>query len=550
MGCFLLIKRQLVGRRLVFNILWCGIHISLFIIGWYKQANDQRLAILNLLRFSVWISRGSGLCLCLDGFLLFLPVCRNLMVFMRPKLGWLIPVDQNIWFHRQVAYTTLLFSAIHTTAHYVNMLNVERTQVRTNTAIGIMYTEPGGITGHVMLLIMVLMYTTSNRKIRRECFEAFWYTHHLAFFWALAFYTHATGCFVRGALPGKKVECIGYNSVYLTAWSGVAYFLDRLCREIRGRRSCKIIAVLVHPSGTVEIRMQKPSLKYIPGQWIFFQMPEISRFQWHPFTLSSAPDDPYISIHVRQVGDFTREVGERLGATPQLTATLGNTPEDTYGDPNDSDFLDITTLRSRDLPTIRIDGPYGAPAQDVFKCEVAVLIGAGIGVTPFSSILKNIYYKQQQGNLGALRKVQFIWLNKNIASFSWFRSLLKDLEDIQTNASFLRMDMYLTGVVDEDTISNLVLNANAQSFDTLTGLKSRTHFGRPHWARDIFGPIKQAINSGNWYGVEMALQTKVGVFYCGPTPLAKQLKDECRDATTSNVRFDFYQEHCESKCKI
>ncbi|CAH7685780.1 NADPH oxidase [Phakopsora pachyrhizi] len=436
--------RQLVGRRLVFNILWCGIHISLFIIGWYKQANDQRLAILNLLRFSVWISRGSGLCLCLDGFLLFLPGLK-LDGFMRPKLGWLIPVDQNIWFHRQVAYTTLLFSAyplvltrfrIHTTAHYVNMLNVERTQ-------------PGGITGHVMLLIM-------NRKIRRECLKLL--VHHpvIAFFWALAFYTHAT--------------------------VGVAYFLDRLCREIRGRRSCKIIAVLVHPSGTVEIRMQKPSLKYIPGQWIFFQMPEISRFQWHPFTLSSAPDDPYISIH--------------------------------------------------------IDGPYGAPAQDVFKCEVAVLIGAGIGVTPFSSILKNIYYlimykilqndivyKQQQGNLGALRKVQFIWLNKNIASFSWFRSLLKDLEDIQTNASFLRMDMYLTGVVDEDTISNL----------------SRTHFGRPHWARDIFGPIKQAINSGNWYGVEMALQTKVGVFYCEwtDTPLAKQLKDECRDATTSNVRLIF-----------
>lgn len=34
---------------------------------------------------------------------------------------------------------------------------------------------------------------------------------------------------------------------------------------------------------------------------------------------------------------------------------------------------------SRPLPTVRIDGPYGAPAEDVFKVEVAVLIGAGIG---------------------------------------------------------------------------------------------------------------------------------------------------------------------------
>ena len=31
------------------------------------------------------------------------------------------------------------------------------------------------------------------------------------------------------------------------------------------------------------------------------------------------------------------------------------------------------------LPAVRIDGPYGAPAEDVFNVEVAVLIGAGIG---------------------------------------------------------------------------------------------------------------------------------------------------------------------------
>lgn len=34
---------------------------------------------------------------------------------------------------------------------------------------------------------------------------------------------------------------------------------------------------------------------------------------------------------------------------------------------------------SRPLPEVRIDGPYGAPAEDVFDNEVAVLIGAGIG---------------------------------------------------------------------------------------------------------------------------------------------------------------------------
>lgn len=37
---------------------------------------------------------------------------------------------------------------------------VEKTQIRPVTALQIHYTQPGGITGHVMLLCMVLMYTT------------------------------------------------------------------------------------------------------------------------------------------------------------------------------------------------------------------------------------------------------------------------------------------------------------------------------------------------------------------------------------------------------
>ena len=37
---------------------------------------------------------------------------------------------------------------------------------------------------------------------------------------------------------------------------------------------------------------------------------------------------------------------------------------------------------------IHVDGPFGAPASDIFRSEHAVLIGTGIGVTPFASILQ------------------------------------------------------------------------------------------------------------------------------------------------------------------
>lgn len=39
-------------------------------------------------------------------------------------------------------------------------------------------------------------------------------------------------------------------------------------------------------SGAMELRIVKPSFKYKAGQWLFLQVPEVSRFQWHPVRVS------------------------------------------------------------------------------------------------------------------------------------------------------------------------------------------------------------------------------------------------------------------------
>lgn len=144
----------------------------------------------------------------------------------------------------------------------------------------------------------------------------------------------------------------------------------------------------------MEVRFSKPGFNYVPGQWVFINVPQISRFQWHPFTISSAPDDPFVSIHVRQVGDFTRSLGDRLGATRRLANELTSQSKkgiEALGGARCEEYVDITEVVGVEgMPRLCVDGPYGAPAEDVFKKEVAVLIGAGIGVTPFSSILKDI----------------------------------------------------------------------------------------------------------------------------------------------------------------
>jgi len=221
-----------------------------------KQARDPKLAGLNTLTFSVWISRGAGLALSVDGALILFPMCRNLLRWIRPKIR-ILPLDESQWFHRQVAYSMLFWTIVHVAAHYVNFFNVERTQIRPVTAVQIHYTQAGGVTGHIMLLCMLLMYTTAHAKIRQQSFETFWYTHHLFIPFMLGLYTHATGCFVRDtATPESPFagdqfwkHCIGYQGWRWELWAGALYFAERVYREIRARRETKIIRVVRHPYG-------------------------------------------------------------------------------------------------------------------------------------------------------------------------------------------------------------------------------------------------------------------------------------------------------------
>lgn len=55
---------------------------------------------------------------------------------------------------------------------------------------------------------------------------------------------------------------------------------------------------------------------------------------------------------------------------------------------------------------LAVDGPYGSATTDIFHYQVSVCIAAGIGVTPFASILKSIWYKCCNPNtVLALQKV-------------------------------------------------------------------------------------------------------------------------------------------------
>ena len=46
-----------------------------------------------------------------------------------------------------------------------------------------------------------------------------------------------------------------------------------------------------------------------------------------------------------------------------------------------------------------IDGPYGEASSQIEQAEHAVLICAGVGVTPFASILQSIWHQHKEARL-------------------------------------------------------------------------------------------------------------------------------------------------------
>ena len=58
--------------------------------------------------------------------------------------------------------------------------------------------------------------------------------------------------------------------------------------------------------------IRKPDYwKHSPGDWIFIRVPDIAMFEWHPFTISSAPERPgAFTLHIRAAGNWTNRLYE------------------------------------------------------------------------------------------------------------------------------------------------------------------------------------------------------------------------------------------------
>lgn len=488
------------GARRIFVAMFILLHLMVFTFGFLTYyIRDNLSSARQLLGITYPIARAAALVLHLDVALILLPVCRTLVSLARnTPLGAIIPFDKNITFHKFIAWSIVLFSWIHTIAHWNNFIQLAHSAKLGFTGwLLANFTTGPGLTGYAMLSVLMLMVVTALEKPRRAKFERFWLTHHLFIVFFALWQLHGSFCMIT---PDRAPFCRG-TAIFWRFWmlGGLMYLSERILREVRGRQSTHISKVIQHPSRVCEIQIKKRNWNAKAGQYIFLSCPEISLHQFHPFTLTSAPEEDYISIHMRCVGDFTNSLSKVLGCDFDSKKSAADNKNRESRIVTTAERQDHTTTRV--LPKIMLDGPFGSASEDVFKFEAVMLCGAGIGVTPFASILKSIWYRinypQEKVRLG---KVYFFWICRDFESFEWFRSLLMAIEH-QDLSHLIEIHAYLTAKISSDAAQNIMLNGADNDVDAITGLRAPVNFGRPPWD-NIFESIA---------GLHPA--TDIGVFF-------------------------------------
>ncbi|KAJ1664462.1 hypothetical protein IW140_003883 [Coemansia sp. RSA 1813] len=739
------------GKRYIYFGLWVLIELLLFSLAIVNyRYHPQWQNMYELLGGSFISARGAALVMHINTALVLLPICRTVISWIRTTpLNRIIPFDHALLFHKVIGYSIILFALVHTASHYRNYYIVSKA---TDTPYWkILFTTGHSITGHIMLLCMVIMGITAHSKIRHKHFNLFWNLHHLFFVYFACFSVHGGFCLLKKNLPPYCNTGAAFYKYWIA--SGVVYLFERLSREYRANwraNHMRVQKVILHPAKVLEVQMQKPrGFKGKAGQYAFLNCPAVSPNQWHPFTLTSAPEEDYVSVHIRVGGDWTTAFAEALGAkdehwkalekslnedavgdgkkgglskkvppppsrmpsnpTPRSEAPAGRdsmayTPvsqrgkrrkpdydaargsislaanrrntmllvdqsgfsefrpimssdggkgfqhgnglvsrlsqylggstgrnsafggglrsrasgstavqsgfgsgafnsaepvpkmpslkqlqeyylregtgnKDDYSesyemstnvggssrtsngggigvgsgstvvDEQDMNDLKAIVNGNRDseweslpvepstrlrpelaahqtasvLPQVLVDGPFGSASEDVFNHEIAMLFCAGIGCTPFASVLKSIWYRlsYRDGSF-RLRKVYFFWVQRDTKSFEWFQDLLKAIEEeddarmefdaesstysLSRNSGsddrMIEIHTYLTGKLSYAQMTHVHINVG--ELDPITGLRSPTNFGRPNLDL-IFRAVAHEHPA-----------TDVGVFFCGP----------------------------------
>ncbi|KAI5019089.1 hypothetical protein ZWY2020_043977 [Hordeum vulgare] len=494
-------------KRIWVLTLWGIANFGLFMFKFIQYRNRE---VFEVMGYCVCIAKGAAETTKLNMALILLPVCRNTLTSLRSTvLSTVVPFDDNINFHKVIALAIAIGASMHTIAHltcdFPRLISCPSDKFQQTLGPFFNYVQPTwgtlvtstpGWTGILLILIMSFSFTLATHSFRRSVvklpsplhhlagFNSFWYAHHLLVFAYILLVMHSYFLFLTREWYKK------------TGWMYIAvpvifYASERATRRVREKNyGVTVIKAAIYPGNVLSLYMKKPSnFKYKSGMYLFVKCPDVSPFEWHPFSITSAPGDDYLSVHIRTLGDWTTELRNLFGKACEAEvsskkATLSR--------------LETTVIaegpeENTRFPKIFVDGPFGAPAQNYKKYDILFLIGLGID----AECLNELIQQEQQS--------------------------MHDEENA------IEMHNYLTSVYEEGDARSALI-AMVQSLQHAKN--DPTHFARPNW-RKVYSDLANTHKNA-----------RIGVFYCGSPTLTKTLRELAIEFShTTTTRFHFHKEN-------
>ncbi|XP_066491545.1 dual oxidase 2 [Tiliqua scincoides] len=452
----------------------------------------------------ILISRGAGASISFMYSFILLTMCRNFITFLRETFfNHYIPFDSAVDFHRWIATGALIFSVLHTLGHVVNVYIFSVTPLSVLSCLfSHMFVNDGsqfprkyywwffetvpGMTGVLLLVVLAIMYVFATHYFRRISFQGFWITHHLYVVLYILVIIHGSYALIQQ--PRFHIYFIV---------PALIYGVDKLISLSRKKVEISVVKAELLPSDVTHLEFQKPpDFDYRSGQWVRIACLSLGTNEYHPFTLTSAPHEDTLSLHIRAAGPWTTRLRELY--SPESIADIGK------------------------YPKLYLDGPFGEGHQEWNKFEVSVLVGGGIGVTPFASILKDLVFKSSVGSKILCKKIYFIWVTRTQRQFEWVADIIREVEE-NDKCDLVSVHIYITQLAEKFDLRTTMLYICERHFQKVlnqslfTGLRSVTHFGRPPFV-PFFCSLQE---------VHPEVK-KIGVFSCGPPGMTKNVEKACQ----------------------
>ena len=130
----------------------------------------------------------------------------------------------------------------------------------------------------------------------------------------------------------------------------------------------RLVHAVLEKADVIHLTMDVARFRYKPGQYLYLSCPSLGTTEWHPFTITSAPEQLHVTVHIRTRGDWTRRLMDHV--CPSLDRQESASGGSKRNLSNFTSILSRRNSKSSDTTTTRRDSISSDKGNGLLKGSV------------------------------------------------------------------------------------------------------------------------------------------------------------------------------------